>query len=478
MTQDKEVTQSESTCFCNARCPLPKRYLVAMLSFLGFANIYAMRVNLSVAIAVMVANQTVIQDGNEVQEPAEFSWSTEIQGIALSAFYFGYVTTQLPSGVLARKFGGATLLGLSVGTSGALTLLTPFAARAHVGLLIALRIAIGMAEGFVYPAGHALWSQWAPPLERTKLAIFNPSGSRLGIIISMFLSGYLAYNFGWPSIFYVFGICAILWSLVWFALVTNSPSKHRWISAEELDLIESSLADDLHTKDVPIPWKAIFTSLPLWAIVLSHFTQAWGLYTMMSELPLYFNQRLHFDLKQTSFASALPYIIPLLVMMFGGQLADYLRKHYLSTGTVRKIFNTIGFIPMVVFPIAAGYVTPSDHVTAIAMMTLGIGLNGFAETAFLVNHLDIAPAFASVLFGITNTAGTMSGIITPILTGLIVQHHSAEEWRIVFFINGAIYLVGGTFYVLFASGEKQPWANGNEYDKLPLNELSSDELEQ
>ena len=70
MTHDKEaeeVTQPKGTCPCNAICFLPKRYMVAMLSFLGFANIYAMRVNLSVAIAVMVANQTVIQDGNEVQ---------------------------------------------------------------------------------------------------------------------------------------------------------------------------------------------------------------------------------------------------------------------------------------------------------------------------------------------------------------------------------------------------------------------------
>ena len=54
--------------------------------------------------------------------------------------------TQLPGGVLARKFGGATVLRISVGTSGALTLLTPIAARAHVAVLIALRIAIGMAE--------------------------------------------------------------------------------------------------------------------------------------------------------------------------------------------------------------------------------------------------------------------------------------------------------------------------------------------
>ena len=81
MARDKEEeTQSKCTCLCKAMCFLPKRYMVAILSLLGFANIYAMRVNLSVAIAAMVANQTVIEGGREVQEPAEFSWSTEIQG--------------------------------------------------------------------------------------------------------------------------------------------------------------------------------------------------------------------------------------------------------------------------------------------------------------------------------------------------------------------------------------------------------------
>ena len=67
-------------------------------------------------------------------------------GIALSAFYYGYILTQLPGGILAVKCGGATVLGISLGTSGLLTLLTPIAARAHVGVLIALRIVTGMAE--------------------------------------------------------------------------------------------------------------------------------------------------------------------------------------------------------------------------------------------------------------------------------------------------------------------------------------------
>ena len=61
---------------------------------------------------------------------------------------------------------------------------------------------------------------------------------------------------------------------------------------------------------------------------------------------------------------------------------------------------------------------------------------------------------------------------------VFLLHQSAKEWRTVFFINAAIYLVGGTFYLLFASGEKQPWANGNKYEKLTTNESSKDEPEQ
>ena len=32
-------------------------------------------------------------------------------------------------------------------------------------------------QGFAFPAGYELWSQWAPPLERAKLATLNPAGT-------------------------------------------------------------------------------------------------------------------------------------------------------------------------------------------------------------------------------------------------------------------------------------------------------------
>ena len=54
------------------------------------------------------------------------------------------------------------------------------------------------------------------------------SGARLGIIISMFLSGHLAYNVGWSSIFYVFGKWKDKFDHLISVLIVNLERKLRW----------------------------------------------------------------------------------------------------------------------------------------------------------------------------------------------------------------------------------------------------------
>lgn len=77
---------------------------------------------------------------------------------------------------------------------------------------------------------------------------------------------------------------------------------------------------------------------------------------------------------------------------------------------------------------------------------------------YSVNHLDIAPQHASVLMGISNTFGTIPGIVSPLLTGYLVVEQTTEEWKIVFFISAGIYLLGCLIYWFWASGEIQEWA--------------------
>lgn len=45
---------------------VPKRYILLLMIFIGFVNIYAMRVNLNVALVAMVNNQTIIRRGVKI----------------------------------------------------------------------------------------------------------------------------------------------------------------------------------------------------------------------------------------------------------------------------------------------------------------------------------------------------------------------------------------------------------------------------
>ncbi|MEZ5480884.1 MAG: hypothetical protein R3E73_01545 [Porticoccaceae bacterium] len=54
--------------------------------------------------------------------------------------------------------------------------------------------------------------------------------------------------------------------------------------------------------------------------------------------------------------------------------------------------------------------------------------------------------------GITNTAGTIPGIVGVYISGLILQ--LTGSWMLVFQVTAGVSLFGLIFYLLFASGEK------------------------
>ena len=76
-----------------------------------------------------------------------FDWDEETQGLILSSFFWGYVITHIPGGILAEKFGGKYALGLGILSTAIFTLLTPLAATyGGAGWLIAVRFLEGLGE--------------------------------------------------------------------------------------------------------------------------------------------------------------------------------------------------------------------------------------------------------------------------------------------------------------------------------------------
>ncbi|XP_037809154.1 sialin [Lucilia sericata] len=443
-----------------------RRYIVVLLAFFGFFNVYSLRVNLSVAIVAMTENRTVIdENGNESWEQ-DFPWDPKQKGLILSSFFYGYIMTQFIGGFIGAKIGGNLVFGIGIGTTAILTLFTPMAAKHSLEMLLAVRIIEGIFEGVTFPCIHAVWSRWSPPLERSRMASIAFAGNYAGTVIAMPSSGLLASAYGWESVFYVFGVIGCIWLVLWLVIVRSGPDKDRFCSEDERNYIQKTIGITGQQR-IKHPWKAIFTSLPFYAIAVSHFSENWGFYTLLTQLPTFLKDTLNFNLDKTGFLSAVPYLTMGILLGVSGYLADWLQvKGYLTTTQVRRYFNCGAFLAQTVFMVLTAYLL--DPTWSVVCITIAVGLGAFAWSGFAVNHLDIAPQHASVLMGIGNTFATIPGIVSPMLTGYLVQNQTSEEWKTVFFISAGIYLVGCVIYWMWASGELQEWAKSPEQKSLEM----------
>merc|ERR1719167_1459455 len=422
------------------------------MGFLGFANVYAMRVNLSVAIVAMVNNTAIASNSsiidnstcpvsaNSTEGPppdGPFAWGAKEQGWILGAFFFGYVVTQLPGGRLAERYGGKRLYGGGILITSIFTLLTPLAATISLPLFVIVRVIEGFGEGVTFPVMHALLAQWIPPNERSRMAGIVYSGAQAGTVLSLPISGLLCDAFGWPSVFYVFDFLGLIWWIGWCYLVYDSPQFHPRISSSERRYILDSLASSkTSSTTLPVPWLKVFTSGPVWALVLVHVAQNYGFYALLS---------------------ALPYLAMLLVSLFATRLADYAITSGFDRTLVRKFFNSVGVYLPAVFIAAAGY-SGCDSFLVIVFLVLAVGVNGAQYAGFMCVHLDMASNFAGTLLGITNCAANMMGVVAPAVAGYLTQDHSdAPHWRVVFFVAALVYIVGNTIFLVWGSAKEQSW---------------------
>jgi ACS family sodium-dependent inorganic phosphate cotransporter len=118
-------------------------------------------------------------------------------------------------------------------------------------------------------------------------------GSYVGMVLAMSVCGVLAEAYGWESVFYITGIFGCIWMILWFLIVKRSPTQDRFITEEEKSYIKENLEHKKYGESPEIPWMSIFKSMPFWAIIISQFADNWGLYTLLTQLPLFLKGRLN-----------------------------------------------------------------------------------------------------------------------------------------------------------------------------------------
>lgn len=217
-------------------CLPAQRVITAIMAFFAVGLAYMLRISLSYAITEMTIkpnlNVTPSPDicppyGEDTKNAFSirnddvfkskngdilYDWDQKTQGIILSAFYWGYIITHVPGGQLAAKIGGKNTLLIGTMIACLFTMLTPIAIEyGGYSWLIVARIIVGLGEGAVFPACNTLLAAWTPLKERSISATVVYSGGMIGSVFGSSLSGILMSQYGWRSVFYIFGVAAIVW---------------------------------------------------------------------------------------------------------------------------------------------------------------------------------------------------------------------------------------------------------------------------
>lgn len=87
-----------------------------------------------------------------------------------------------------------------------------------------------------------------------------------------------------------------------------------------------------------------------------------------------------------------------------------------------NFFIFIGFLIPACLMVSTSYVGCEGTSLAVVLFSLALGVSNLNAASFNVNHLDIAPRYAGVLMGITNSAGTIPGIIGPFVVGVLTDN--------------------------------------------------------
>jgi len=363
-------------------------------------------------------------------------------GYLFSAFSWAYVIFLIPSGWLADRIGSKKAMMLAVVVW---SLFTVCMGLVHfiglvVPLLLALRFLLGAAESPVGPAAGRVIAAWFPSSERGMAgAIFN-SAQYLSLAVFTPFMGWLCHRFGWEYVFIIMGLLGLVIGSVWWRYY-YLPIHHPKMNSAELEYIRAGegLVDLEHRPEIRqanTPKRSqfadigrLFKNRMMVGIFLAQYCINAITWFYMSWFPIYLVKERGFDILQAGFVAAIPALCGLVGGVSSGFVSDAILKKTGNLSIARKTPITIGLLLSASIMLCN---VVSNEVLVIALMSLAFFGKGFGSLGWAV-VADTAPKeLIGTTGGVFNAIGNLSGIITPVVIGYLLQSSGSFSSALIF----------------------------------------------
>ncbi|AIY39209.1 Permeases of the major facilitator superfamily [Collimonas arenae] len=364
----------------------------------------------------------------------EFDLSKTEIGLVFSAFAYPYLVFQIIGGWVSDKFGAKRTLIYCGILWGIATILTGFAGGLF-SLLMA-RLLLGLGEGATFPAATTAMSRWVAKENRGFAQGITHAFARIGNAVAPALVVFIMAVHGWRESFYIFGVFSLIWVLVWAFVFTEHPEKHPRITTEELAVLPQG------KKNTPkIPWGPLFKRmLP---VTIVYFCYGWTLWLFLSWIPQYFLHSYDLDIKKSALFASSVFFAGVVGDTLGGIVSDKILKR---TGNLKRARSQMVSVCMLLTLLSL-LPLMFTHNVYISILSLSAGFF-FAEMTIgpmWAIPMDIAPQYSGTASGMMNTGSALAAIISPVLSGYLIDRFG--NWELPFV--GSMILMGFGVFLAF-----------------------------
>ncbi|MBI4909598.1 MAG: MFS transporter [Acidobacteria bacterium] len=372
--------------------------LVALLTLTATAS-YLARTNVSVAV---------------VQMMPEFGLTQEAMGRVFSAFLAGYALMQVPSGMLADRFGPTRVLAIAAfGWIACVFGIT--AAAGSVAVLMIARFLLGVFEAPTFPSAGVAVSRWVPLAQRGRANGTVIAGIGVGSAIAPLLLGPVMNGWGWRAALWVSTIPALIAGLAW--LLVKTPA---------VPPVEPSTV----RKDGRIP-----RTLEFYLLTLSYTLQGYVGYIFVFWFYYYLVDVRHFDLLRSALFGSLPWLLSIVSIPLGGFIFDRLR-------TGRRWVPIIGLAGSGLLT-AIGAYAPNAYFAAVCM-AFATALVLCVEGPFWATMTHLAGPSSGAAGGFMNMGSNIGGLISPALTPILATKFG---WEAALLVSAGLGLIGAILWI-------------------------------
>jgi sugar phosphate permease len=357
----------------------------------------------------------------------------KIIGTLLSAFFWGYVLTQIPGGALAQRFGPTRIVGAALIVTGVAACLTGVVTDLKALLLV--RVALGVAEGVIWPSFALLFIKWFPGNERGRAVSLAQYALPISSVVMAPLAGWIIDAVHWQAMFIIQGIPAIAAGVLFIWLISDDPATDAHIDQAERDFILKHRNQG--TSD-NATWADVLGRPAVWLLGLASFFWIMVIFSFGLWMPSLIKQFFAHGFAQTGVFTAIPFIF--------GALSMYLNARFSDRARVSRGWFVA--VPIVVAGVAilAQHYGPFTLAWSVAMFSVaGAGLYSGAGTwwSWAISMFPRNQAGAAI--GLMNIFASFGGIVGPLAVGYAARGGSPAS---SFYILGYALFVGALIMVL------------------------------